>query len=62
MRRVIGWYHPEAGIAIPGHVAAYDPPIVEAIPYQADGTPGLICSGWLLRAMTHQRHRDKAAS
>lgn len=24
----------------------YKPPIVDGVPYQADGTPGLVCGGW----------------
>lgn len=48
VRRVVAWRHP-SGVEIPGHPGAYDPPIENGVPYQADGTPGLLCAGWLLR-------------
>ena len=31
------------------------------VPYQADGSPGFICAGWLLRAATIRRQREAAA-
>lgn len=45
IRRVITRRHP-AGAALPGHPAAYDPPVRDGIPYRADGRPGLLCAGW----------------
>jgi hypothetical protein len=48
IRKPILWRHP-SGAEVPGHPAGYDPPIVDSIPYKADGTPADICSGWLLR-------------
>lgn len=48
IRRPVKWVHP-SGAEVPGHPAAYAPPIVKGIPYKADGSPADICSGWLLR-------------
>jgi len=49
IRRPVRWVHP-SGAEIPGHPAAYSPPLDEfGIPYKADGTPADLCSGWLLR-------------
>lgn len=48
IRRPLKWVHP-SGAEVPGMDAAYDPPIVDRIPYKADGTPADVCSGWLLR-------------
>jgi len=48
MRKVARLRHP-SGAVIDGHPAAYDPPIVGSVPYKADGTPGNVCAGWLLR-------------
>lgn len=59
MRVPIAWRHP-AGMQIPADPARtgdYKPPIHLAIPYRADGQPGLICAGWNARhrALTHPR-------
>lgn len=61
MRRPIRWVHP-SGVEIPGHAGAYRPPIVDNVPYKADGAPGELCAGWTARrnALTHQR--DKATT
>lgn len=48
MRRPLRWVHP-AGAEIRGHEAAYRPPIVDGVPYRADGTPGELCAGWAAR-------------
>jgi hypothetical protein len=45
IRRTAAWRHP-AGVEAPGSPAAYDPPIVDAVPYRADGTPAELCAGW----------------
>lgn len=49
MRRVLTLRHP-TGFEVPAHPGAYDPPIVNGVPYRADGSPALLCAGWLLRA------------
>jgi hypothetical protein len=49
MRRTTALVHP-SGVEIPGHSAAYRPPIIAGIPYQADGQPGLLCAGWVARS------------
>lgn len=49
MRRPIQWQHPH-GITIDGDPADWQPPIVNAIPFRADGRPGLLCAGWAARA------------
>lgn len=55
MRRPVRWRHP-SGAEIPGHPGDYSPPIVDGVPYQADGAPGLLCAGWhLQRAKAAQR-------
>lgn len=49
MRTPVAWRHP-AGIRIPAvGVGDYQPPIVDGVPYRADGQPGLLCAGWLAR-------------
>lgn len=45
MRRPTAWRHP-SGAQIPGHDAAYAPPIVTGVPYRANGQPGYQCAGW----------------
>lgn len=43
---VVKWRHPKSGMEMPGHPGAYKPPIVNAVPYKADGTPSYLCAGW----------------
>jgi hypothetical protein len=45
MRVPVKWVHP-SGAELPGHRGAYRPPIHDAIPYQADGSPAELCAGW----------------
>lgn len=49
MRSIVGHYHPTAGIYAPHEpsdgVVAYDPPIIDNIAYQAEGSPALLCAG-----------------
>lgn len=45
MRCVVRWVHP-SGAVHAGHPGAYAPPIVNAVPYRADGSPGELCAGW----------------
>jgi hypothetical protein len=52
MRRTVVLRHP-CGVEVAGHPAAYRPPVVAGIPYQADGSPGLLCAGWLARSRRH---------
>jgi hypothetical protein len=50
MRRPIAWRHP-SGIQITGCDLDYRPPIVDGVPYRADGRPGDLCAGWAARAL-----------
>jgi len=50
MRRPSTWRHP-AGVLIDGDPADYRPPQRSGIPYRADGSPGLLCAGWMARAV-----------
>jgi hypothetical protein len=50
MRRPVRWVHP-SGAELPGSPADYRPPVAGGIPRKADGTPGDLCRGWLLRRM-----------
>lgn len=45
LRRVVKWVHPSGAevVAPPG---GYDPPVVDGVPYRADGTPEELCAGW----------------
>lgn len=49
MLLVVAWRHP-SGVEVPGHAGAYCPPVVDGVPYQADGSPGLLCAGWTARS------------
>jgi len=55
MRRVIGFTHPDLDDAIaaffpdgmlPAGPGDYRPPIIDAVAFQADGSPALLCAGW----------------
>lgn len=49
MRKPVAWRHP-AGMRISAvSDGDYQPPIVEGVPYRADGRPGLLCAGWNAR-------------
>lgn len=48
IRRPVAWRHP-SGVEIPGSDADYRPPIVDGVPYRADGTPAELCAGWAAR-------------
>jgi hypothetical protein len=45
MRRPDHWLHPD-GRRVEGSSDDWQPPIVNRIPYRADGAPGLLCAGW----------------
>lgn len=46
MRRVLRWEHP-LGLVLECPVPDdYAPPIIDNVPYQADGSPALLCGGW----------------
>lgn len=49
MRRPARWEHPD-GRTVDGSPDDWRPPIVDGIPYQADGSPALLCAGWASRA------------
>lgn len=50
MRKPVKYVHP-SGAEIPGHPAAYDPPVTGGVPYKADGSPGDLCAGWAARRL-----------
>jgi hypothetical protein len=45
IRRPARWRHPDGRVR-PGDPADYEPPIVNGIPYRADGLPAARCGGW----------------
>lgn len=49
MRRPVVYRHRDLG-DVPADPADYTPPMVAGVPFQADGTPGLLCAGWSVRA------------
>ncbi len=53
LRRIARWVHEPSGVvwSDPSLEAAYDPPIVDGVPYKADGTPGAICTGWATKRL-----------
>lgn len=50
MRKPWAWRHPSTGLLIDADPADYQPPQRAGIPYRADGSPGLLCAGWMARA------------
>jgi len=57
MRRITGWRHPDgAYYEHPGQYLDYQPPIVDGVPYKADGTPACRCAGWA--AMREALHKE----
>lgn len=45
IRRPREWRHPDGRVR-PGSAADYQPPIIDGIPYRADGLPAARCGGW----------------
>jgi hypothetical protein len=45
MRRVREWRHP-CGATHPGSPLDFPCPVVDGVPYKADGTPADVCGGW----------------
>lgn len=60
IRKPVKYRHP-SGAEIAGHPAAYDPPVVEGVPYKADGTPADLCAGWAARRMKHMWREAQAS-
>ena len=54
MRRPTHWAHP-SGATVPASPTDYRPHIdaITRTPYQADGTPGLLCAGWVALRLKH---------
>lgn len=54
LRKVVAMRHPN-GLTVPvdqtDGVVAYEPPIIDGIPYQLDGQPGLRCAGLAAQRM-----------
>jgi len=46
MRRPARWRHPQRDVVVEGSTADWRPPIIGAVPFRADGRPGLLCAGW----------------
>lgn len=55
---LIGLAHP-AGVAYSPKLGDYRPPKQGGVPYRADGSPGFLCAGWLLRAAVIRRQREE---
>lgn len=51
MRRPVAFRNRESGLEIPASPDSYDPPIIDAVPYKADGTPADLCFGWTARRL-----------
>jgi hypothetical protein len=45
IRRPKEWRHPDGRVR-PGDPADYQPPVVNRVPYKANGQPALRCGGW----------------
>lgn len=48
MRRPLRYQHPDGRVAS-GSPDDWQPLTLNGVPYQADGTPGLLCAGWSKR-------------
>lgn len=60
MRKPVAWRHPK-GMRIAATSEAdgdYQPPIIDGVPYRADGRPGLLCAGWNARNRALTATRD----
>lgn len=55
MRRIQSWLHEPTGTvwSDPSLEAAYAPPIIDGVPFKADGSPGNICAGWAAKRLAY---------
>jgi hypothetical protein len=60
IRKPVKWVHP-SGAEIPGHPAGYSPPLLDGVPYKADGTPADLCAGWAARRLKHMWREQQEA-
>lgn len=60
LRHQVSLVHP-SGAEVQAHPGAYDPPIVDGVPYKADGTPGELCAGWAARRRKWLREEAEAS-
>lgn len=60
MRYLIGYVHPPSGRSWSPPLGDFRPPTVAGVPYRADGSPGFVCAGWLLRRAVLTRQREEA--
>lgn len=48
MRRPSAWRHPQLG-EVAGDPDDWAPPIINGLPFRADGRPAVLCAGWAAR-------------
>lgn len=60
IRRPVAWRHP-SGVEILGHPGGYEPPIVNNVPYHADGSPAELCAGWDARRRALANIKERSA-
>jgi len=52
IRRAVKLVHP-SGAEVEVPPGDYRPPIIDGLPYKADGSPGDLCAGWAARRRAH---------
>jgi hypothetical protein len=52
IRRAVKLVHP-SGAEVEVPPGDYRPPIIDGVPYKADGSPGELCAGWAARRAKH---------
>lgn len=56
MRRPARWVHPgRPGVSVAGSTADWRPPVVDGVPYRADGSQALLCAGWRAEGIRQAR-------
>lgn len=60
MRQPVAWRHPNGALIPDRHDGNYEPPVIDGVPFKADGTPGELCAGWdaRRRALTARQEED----
>lgn len=62
MRHAVKLVHPsgaEVSLLEKDPPGDYRPPVIDGIPYKADGTPGDLCAGWDARRRWHERQEAR---
>lgn len=60
IRRAVKLVHP-SGAEVEVPPGDYQPPVIDGVPYKADGSPGELCAGWAARRRAYLEREGRAS-